>query len=140
MVHELSMVVIVCQFFGTVEHGYVTVGVAVYPDFNLDIVHAITIRRDLQFHPFEGHTIVVSDDPFILFAQDVGDILADEWYEARAMFSGRLHEFGIEGGLVDLLQVSGGIVHLRDAGGGQLLGEALLVGTEGPFRASSCLG
>jgi hypothetical protein len=41
------MVVIVCQFFWTVEHGYVTVGVTVYPDVDLDIVHTIAVRGDL---------------------------------------------------------------------------------------------
>ena len=80
-----------------------------------DIVAAVSIRRDLEDHPLEADAVISVDGPLEVFTEDVIDIPPYPGKKGEPFFDGRLFKPGVEGGLIDLGQVSIRLVYVGDA-------------------------
>jgi hypothetical protein len=80
-----------------------------------DVVAAVSIRRDLEDYPLEGHAVVSIDCPFEVFTKDVIDISPYPGNEGGPFFKCRLLKLGVEGREVDVGQVSIRLVYAGDA-------------------------
>jgi hypothetical protein len=108
--------------------------------FDPEVVAAASIRRDLGSHPLEADAVISGDGPFEVFTEGVIDICPYPGNKGSPFFAGRLLKLGVEGGHIDLGQVSISLVHVGNAVKGQLLDQPILVGLESSFASPPCLG
>ena len=63
------------------EHGKISICVAMHPYSGFDIMAAMTICRNLQDQFLEADAVVVAYRALVLLAQDVAQITSNPWYE-----------------------------------------------------------
>ena len=83
--------------------------------FDPDVMAAVSIRRDLEDHPLEADAVISVDGPLEVFAEDVIDISSYPGNKGGPFFEGRFFKLGVEGGQIDLGQVSIRLAYVGDA-------------------------
>ena len=96
------------------EDGQEAIEIPMDLHFDPDVVAAVSIRRDLESHPLEADAVISVDGPFEVFTEGVIDISPYPGNEGSPFFDGRLFKLGVEGGHIDLGQVSIRLVHVGD--------------------------
>ncbi len=111
---ELTPMVIIGQLSRAVEDSQSPIGIPMNPHSYLDVMAAMPICGDLQFHSLKADAVVSADGPLILFTEDVIKTLPFPRDERRTLFRGRLHKLGVERGSIPLSQITVGRIHLGD--------------------------
>src|SRR4030042_7091549 len=102
-----------------------------------DVMTAILVRGNLQYHSLEADTVVGADRPLILFAEDVIKIVPLPRDKRGPFFKGRLHELGVERGEIHLCQITAGGIVVCDSMKSQLLAKPVLMSLKGPLATAS---
>ena len=97
LVDQDPVFIVGCQLPWAVEDGQRVVEVAMDLDRGLDVMAPVPVRGDLQFPPLERDTVVASDDPVELFAQEVIEVGSDPFDEGRPLFERRLASIALVG-------------------------------------------
>src|SRR4030065_2724714 len=107
-------------------------------DLDSDVMTAILVRWNLEFHSFKADAVVGADRPLILFAEDVIKIFSNPTDKRRPVFKRRLHELGVVRGEIHLGQITIGGIHIGASMKSQLLDKPVLESLKGPLAASPC--
>ena len=68
---ELPLLVIISQLSWSMKDGQRPIKVTMNPYLDPDVMAAILICGDLEFHPLKADAVVCVDRSFILFTEDV---------------------------------------------------------------------
>ena len=100
-----------------------------------DVMAPIFVWRDLQLITIHADTVIGIDRSLFLLAKNIIEICPDPRNERWPFFGGRLHELGVETGIILLGQIAVCDIHIGDSLKSQLLGKPVLVGQEGTFAS-----
>jgi len=95
------------------------------------------MRRNLQPLALEAHAGVAPDGALVVLAYDVGEPRADEGHEGASGLGRGHRELLVERRAVVLGQIAVSLGHRGDAAGGELPGQALLMGGEHALAPSA---
>src|SRR5205814_1550260 len=101
---------------------------------------AARLLVDLQAHALEGDGVIRGDGARLFVTEDVGEVDPAEGHEGRGRIGGGVGKARLIGGEEALVQVAIGRGHGGDAGGAELIDEAVLEGPVEALAAAAGLG